>query len=80
MHLFPTTITKLDAVVFHGETDSVTVPGVEGEMTVLKDHVPLLTTFREGKIILRRESKVVEEFSVQKGTIEVSKHGVTILI
>lgn len=79
MHSFLLTITKLNEVVYSGEADSVTAPGKEGELTVLKNHIPLLTSLREGKIIVKKDDEVFE-FLAAKGILEVSQKGVTLLI
>jgi F-type H+-transporting ATPase subunit epsilon len=79
MSTFPLTITKLDGVVYSSEAESVTAPGADGELTVLKNHVPLLTPLKEGKIIVRNAGETFE-FLATKGILEVSKKGVTILL
>ena len=79
MHTFPLTITKLDEVAFAGYVDAVIAPGVEGELTVLKDHIPLITTLKEGTIRVRK-GDTKQEFKVTRGVLEVSKKGVTILL
>ena len=74
------TIAKVDSPVFTGEVVSVTVPGSEGEMTLLPDHTPLVSALRAGKITLRKASSETEEFDVSSGTLEVSNNSVTILL
>jgi len=79
MSLFPLTITKLDSVQYLGEVESVTAPGVEGELTVLKNHEPLITTLKEGMVTVRKGEETFE-FPTSRGILEVSKKGVTILL
>lgn len=79
MHTFPITIAALDEVKYFGEAESVTCPGQEGELTILKDHEPLVTTLKEGKITVHKGEETFE-FETKKGTLEVSKEGVTILL
>jgi F-type H+-transporting ATPase subunit epsilon len=79
MHTFQLTISAIDEVKYFGQAESVTCPGAEGELTILKDHEPLVTTLKEGKITVRNNGEVVE-FEAKKGTLEVSKEGVTILL
>lgn len=74
------TIARVDAPVFSGAVVSVTVPGSEGEMTLLADHTPLMTALRAGTITVRKEDGTADNFSVTSGTLEVSKNQVTILL
>ncbi|HEY1490400.1 MAG TPA: ATP synthase F1 subunit epsilon, partial [Verrucomicrobiae bacterium] len=40
-----------DAKVFSEDVDMVTLPGVEGEMGIYPQHVPLMTQIVSGEII-----------------------------
>lgn len=73
-------IAKIDGPIFTGEVISVTVPGTEGEMTLLANHSPLVSALRAGTITIRREDGISEQYKIQSGTIEVSHNIVTILI
>ncbi len=73
-------IAKIDGPIFTGEVISVTVPGTEGEMTLLANHSPLVSALRAGTITIRREDGTSEQYKIQSGTIEVSHNIVTILI
>jgi len=73
-------IARVDGSLFMGEVVSVTVPGSEGEMTLLPDHTPLVSALRAGTITLRKADGETEEFPVVSGTLEVSKNSVTILL
>lgn len=74
------TIARVDAPVFSGSVTSVTVPGSEGEMTLLADHTPLMTALRAGTITVRKADGSTETFEVTTGTLEVSQNQVTILL
>ncbi len=74
------TIARVDAPVFSGAIVSVTVPGSEGEMTLLADHTPLMTALRPGTITVRKADGETETFPVTSGTLEVSQNQVTILL
>lgn len=73
------TITKVDKPVFSGEVVSVTVPGSEGEMTLLAEHTPLISALRKGTITVRKTDGE-ETYEVEAGTLEVSDNHATILI
>ena len=44
-------IVSPEKVVFDGEIESVTAPGVSGEFQVLKDHAPLISCLDRGKVV-----------------------------
>jgi F-type H+-transporting ATPase subunit epsilon len=73
-------IARVDGPVFAGEVISVTVPGTEGEMTLLADHAPLVSALRAGTITIKEVDGATKEFEVTSGTMEVSKNSVTVLL
>lgn len=77
--MFNVIIAQLDRVLYQGDADSVTLPGKEGEMTVLKNHIPLVSPLRGGAITVRRGDHE-ETFQVLGGILEVSRAGVTVLL
>ncbi|MBI5456645.1 F0F1 ATP synthase subunit epsilon [Candidatus Kaiserbacteria bacterium] len=79
MKSFHLVITSLEGAKFDGEAESVTVPGSAGEMTLLADHEPLVSTLRKGTIMARSKSGE-QEFEVARGVLECSGGNVTILI
>lgn len=74
------TISKVDAPVFDGEVLSVTVPGSEGEMTILADHEALISVLRLGTVSIKMENGEVVTHSVPSGTLEISNNHATVLI
>lgn len=75
------TITAVDKKLFDGSAYSVTVPGSEGELTVLSGHEPFVTTLKEGLVRVRKERDSEQEtFPVESGVLEVSKEGAILLI
>ena len=74
------TIARVDAPVFSGSVDQVTVPGSEGEMTLLPDHAPLMSALKAGMITVKKADGEVLTFPVSSGTLEVSQNQVTILL
>ncbi len=78
--LLKLTISRVDAPVFDGDVVSVTVPGTEGEMTILADHEALVSVLRAGTVIVRSESGDVQTFTITQGTLEISHNHATVLI
>ncbi|MEK7567494.1 MAG: F0F1 ATP synthase subunit epsilon [Patescibacteria group bacterium] len=73
------TITNVEEVLFHGSAKSVIVPGSEGEMTILPNHMSLVSGLKNGSVIVKDESKI-SEFKIEKGVIKVSPEEVLILV
>jgi F-type H+-transporting ATPase subunit epsilon len=66
------------AVVFSEDVDMVTIPGIEGQMGVYPQHVPLITMLIPGEIIVNRNG--VETFlAVGEGLVEVTAKKVAIV-
>lgn len=73
-------ISKVDGPVFDGEVKSVTIPGVDGEMTILPDHEPLISPLRKGIITIVKSDDSREKFDASQGTFEVSNNSATVLL
>jgi len=67
-----------DRRVWSGEADIVTLPGSAGEMGILPNHAPLLTTLEPGFIKVRRGGEELV-FTVVGGFAEVQPDRVIVL-
>ncbi len=68
-----------ERVVFSGLVDQVTIPGSEGQFSVLKGHAPLLSSVDIGELYYRRgQSKV--RYAINSGFAQVSQNRATILV
>jgi F-type H+-transporting ATPase subunit epsilon len=65
-------------MVYEGDADTVIIPGVLGEMGILPNHAPLLSTMGFG-VIRVRSGDQEEAFTVAGGLVEVQPDVVTIL-
>ncbi len=67
-----------DAKVYSEDVEMVTLPGVEGEMGIFPQHVPLMTQIVPGEIVVRKSG---EEFflAVGEGFVEITGEHVAIL-
>lgn len=72
-------IVTLEKVVLEQLVTQVTVPTLEGEITVLPDHIPLVSILKPGVIELKNEAGELEIMSVSGGFIEVLRGKVVIL-
>lgn len=67
-----------EGMAFSGDALSVTLPSGMGEITVLKNHIPLLSTVEPGTVIIRT-SDGEQLFAVARGVVQVGKTGLRIL-
>jgi F-type H+-transporting ATPase subunit epsilon len=65
-------------LLFSGDVDSVVIPGSEGEMTILVQHAPVLTSLRAGVLVVS-SGKGSERIFVRGGFAEVNPKGLTVL-
>ena len=72
---FKIEIISPDQSVYSGKTKEAVLPCFEGQVTVLKDHIPLITFLRPGII----EIEESEKFYVEDGTVEFSDNNLLIL-
>jgi F-type H+-transporting ATPase subunit epsilon len=72
-------ITKVGESLYEGEARSLSVPGSEGDMTILSHHVPLISALRAGTVTVRTEAGD-QEFQIEKGLVEVSNNEVIVLL
>lgn len=72
-------IVTLEKVVLEQLVTQVTVPTLEGEITILPDHIPLVSILKPGVIELKNEAGELEIMSVSGGFIEVLRGKVVIL-
>ncbi|MEN8928483.1 MAG: ATP synthase F1 subunit epsilon [Flavobacteriales bacterium] len=68
-----------DSKLFSGEVTSVTLPGIDGELGVLNNHAPLITTLKVGNITIIKESGETESFETKGGIVEVLNNKVIVL-
>ena len=67
-----------DQTLFNSEVKQVVIPGFEGMMTILKDHISLITFLRPGFIQVVNDNKT-EKFYVEDGTVEFFNNKLLIL-
>ena len=67
-----------DATAYSEDVDMVTLPGVEGQIGILPQHVPLMTQMVPGEMIVRKNGQ--DRFlAVGEGLVEISADHVAIL-
>jgi F-type H+-transporting ATPase subunit epsilon len=71
-------IVSQDRMVFQGEADVVVLPGSDGEMGILPNHAPLLSTLKYGICKVRSQGEE-EFFAIAGGVVEVQPDLITVL-
>jgi len=75
---------KLDIIspektLFSDDVLMVTMPAVEGDMGILKNHINFITFLKPGIINIQLKDKSSEELYIEEGTVEFSSNILTIL-
>ena len=63
--------------ILNSEVSEVTIPSFEGQMGILKDHIPLITFLRPGIIVINNKEE--KRYFVEEGTVEFSNNNLLIL-
>ena len=72
---FKVEIISPDKTIYSGKSNEVILPCYEGQVTVLKDHIPLITFLRPGLIEVGKD----EKFYAEDGTVEFVENNLLIL-
>ena len=75
---FAVEIISPDQSILKSEASEVTIPSYEGQMGILRDHIPLITFLRPGLIVIK-ENSVEKKFFIEDGTVEFSNNNLLIL-
>ena len=75
---FKLEIVRPDQTIFNAEVKHAVIPGYEGVMTILKDHISLITFLRPGFVEIETNNKT-EKFYVEDGTVEFFNNRLLIL-
>ena len=75
---FAVEIISPDKSILKTEATEVIIPSYEGQMGILKDHIPLITFLRPGLITIKENSNE-KIFFIEDGTVEFSNNSLLIL-
>ena len=79
MATFKFELVSPERILFSGDVVSVIVPSVEGEITVLAGHAPLVAVLKAGIVFVQTDGANGKEFFVNGGIAEVNQATTTIL-
>ena len=77
LEIFTVEIISPDQTILKQEANEVIIPSFEGQMGILKNHIPLITFLRPGIITIKAEGE--KKFYVEEGTVEFSNNNLLIL-
>ena len=68
-----------EKIIFSDDTTMATLPSYEGDMSILKHHISIITFLRPGIIKVQINDRSFEEFFVQDGTVEYFNDNLVVL-
>ena len=68
-----------ERLILARSVDMAVVPGSEGDLGILPDHSPLITTLRRGLIELYEGSVIVDRFLISGGFVEAAGERCSVL-
>lgn len=71
-------ITTPEKVVYQDMVDSVTLPTIDGEITVLPNHIPLVSVLKAGELVFRKGGEVFP-YAIGGGFVEVDGKKLNVL-
>lgn len=82
MASFPFELVSPERIIFSGDVEQVVIPAVEGEMTLLSDHAPMMAALKTGFLVVggaKGQGSGEERILVQGGFVDVGPKGATVL-
>ena len=76
---FKLEIISPEKIIFSDNVTIVTLPSYEGDMSVLKYHISIITFLKPGIIKIQKNDGNFEEFFVQDGTVEYFNDSLDVL-
>ncbi len=73
-------ISSVSENLYDGPAIFATIPGSAGEMTILPNHEPLITTLKEGTITVRIPNAEDKTFTIKSGVLETSGSRTVVLV
>ena len=66
------------STLFSGEATLVVVPGIDGQIGILNNHAPLVSSLVKGVVKVKHNDKE-DLFDIPGGVVEVSSNKITVL-
>lgn len=69
-----------EEVVYEGEVEEVTLPGVMGEFQVLRNHASLISMLTAGRVRYREANGETSETTIPGGLADIDRNVVSVCI
>ena len=79
MATFHVELVSPEKLLFAGQAESATVPSVDGEMTVLAHHAPVMAVLKPGVVSIIDANQGTRRLFVRGGFADINPTGLTIL-
>jgi len=76
---FKIEIISPEKVIFSDDIKIATLPSYEGDMSILKNHISIITFLRPGIIKVKKNDNSFSDFFVQDGTVEYFNNFLVVL-
>ena len=77
--MFHFSIYSIDKEIFDGQIESATLPGLDGELGVLTNHIPYITPLKQGTIKIKGNGKD-QNLPIESGILEVKPGKAIVLV
>lgn len=77
---FRLVIASVGETLFDGAAASATLPGVEGELTLLPKHEAFVTTLKKGVVRVKDANGTTKEIPLENGILECSNSRAVVLL
>ena len=68
-----------EKIIFSDNAIMATLPSYEGDMSILRNHISIITFLRPGIIKVKKKEENYEEFFTQEGTVEYFNESLVVL-
>ena len=76
---FKLEIIRPEKIIFSDDATMITLPSYEGDLSILKNHISIITLLRPGIIKVQKNGGNFEELFVQDGTVEYFNDSLVVL-
>ena len=76
---FKIEIISPEKIIFSNDIKMATLPSYEGEMSILKNHISIITFLRPGIVKVQKKDGNFNDFFVQDGTVEYFNDSLIVL-
>lgn len=67
-----------EKIAYKDKADQITLPTGDGEITIMANHIPLISTMKHGELVIKNDGKEIP-MAVCNGFVEVRKNCIIIM-